>query len=320
MASQNILISFVVPVYNSEAFIRECLESLVEGLRDISSEVIIINDGSQDNSKSIIQSFIKNVGNNINFIFIDQENKGPGYARNRALGIARGKYISFLDSDDILIEGFNLELKKLIADKFDYDIIEHGFIRFKELSDLSQADYSYTPLYNFKGKYNLGDVLPIIFARTVWFPSIRIFKRELWDEIRFPEEGFYEDPKTIYKLFLRAKNIFFLGSPLLGYRINHKSITQNHSAEDMKDLILFFNEINDRSSLMKIYKLRLARTISYFFHEFVSYKEDYLEIRKQVSYSISDPKTLRALLFVDLLFLFFPFVYDILNKIRIGRK
>ena len=91
-------ISVIIPVYNNEKYLKECLDSVChQTLTDI--EIICINDGSSDGSLNILNEYSKDD----RIIVIDQTNQGPAIARNRGLDIAKGEYIGFLDSDDIYI-------------------------------------------------------------------------------------------------------------------------------------------------------------------------------------------------------------------------
>lgn len=94
-------LSIIIPVYNTEKYIKRCLESVCnQDLNKSDYEVIVINDGSPDNSKSIIlkqQKIYKNI------IYFEQENKGLGAARNAGIRLAQGKYLMFIDSDDFII-------------------------------------------------------------------------------------------------------------------------------------------------------------------------------------------------------------------------
>src|SRR5690242_10326526 len=91
-------VSVVVPVYNVEEYLLDTLTSLLnQTLDDV--EIILIDDGSTDNSETIIRSFLED---HDSIVYVKQENAGPGQARNVGIELARGKYISFVDSDDLL--------------------------------------------------------------------------------------------------------------------------------------------------------------------------------------------------------------------------
>ena len=111
MGNKEVKLSVVIPVYNVEKYIEKCLGSLC-GL-EIANEIIVINDGSSDNSLEIIKKF-KNEHENENIIIINQENKGISKTRNVGLRESKGEFIFFLDSDDwVETESFKKMLKKI---------------------------------------------------------------------------------------------------------------------------------------------------------------------------------------------------------------
>ena len=103
-------LSVIIPVYNVENYIQQCLESLIRQDLDYREyELIIVNDGSPDNSENIIKQYIASAGN---IVYIKQDNAGVSVARNRGLDIAKGKYILFVDPDDSIRQN---TLKKIVA-------------------------------------------------------------------------------------------------------------------------------------------------------------------------------------------------------------
>ena len=109
-------ISVIIPVYNTERYIKKCLESLAkQKMQDF--EVIIVNDGSTDNSEKLIKDYIKS--SKLNIKYLEKENGGLALARNYGVERALGKYISFLDSDDYLDENLFSELEKYMDEGID---------------------------------------------------------------------------------------------------------------------------------------------------------------------------------------------------------
>lgn len=95
------LLSIIIPMYNAEPYINQCLDSILcQGLSPDNYEVIIVNDGSTDKSEKIVQAYLSRCGN---FKLFNQENKGQSAARNLGIAMARGDYIQFVDADDFLI-------------------------------------------------------------------------------------------------------------------------------------------------------------------------------------------------------------------------
>lgn len=120
--------SVIIPVYNAERTIIRALNSIKEQTFSGSIEVIIIDDGSFDSSRLIINDYIKrNEFNDLVFKFIYQVNSGVSVARNRGLNLAQGKYICFLDSDDFFHKSKLEFISEFIAKNSDADIIGHDF-------------------------------------------------------------------------------------------------------------------------------------------------------------------------------------------------
>ena len=127
--------SIIVPVYNVENYLDACLKSiLAQSFTDY--EVIIIDDGSTDNSKKILDELIFNLPKNKakQFKVFSQKNQGQSAARNKALNIACGEYVGFIDSDDILDGNYIRELLRII-NGYEPDIISIRAAKFKKIID-----------------------------------------------------------------------------------------------------------------------------------------------------------------------------------------
>lgn len=127
MNKKNVFISIIIPIYNAEKYLQECLNSILnQSYKDF--ECLLINDGSIDCSKDICEEFIEK---DCRFILFNQENSGVSAARNLGLNKSRGEYIVFVDSDDMVSESY---LANLMIDKLS-DLVVTGLIRKKETYD-----------------------------------------------------------------------------------------------------------------------------------------------------------------------------------------
>ena len=118
-------LSIIIPVYNVERYIRSCIESIFkQGLDDNRFEVIIVNDGTQDQSMDMITDIIEQHNN---ILIINQANQGLSVARNNGISVAKGEYILMPDSDDLLIENSLLPLLESVL-KSQADLIVADFI------------------------------------------------------------------------------------------------------------------------------------------------------------------------------------------------
>lgn len=231
-------ISIIVPVFNTASYLEQCLNSLVnQSIHAI--EIICVNDGSTDNSLEILQDFAKKDGR---IQVFSQENQGQSIARNKAMKIAKGEYLGFVDPDDWCeVDMF----KKLYANaqKFDSDIAMCSFILFNDkTNDYAQYDPYFT-LETFSDKFDNQAFSPdetfgFIF-RVCVSACNKIFKKSFITEhnMIFPEGLFFEDNVFFLETFLNAKKISLIRENLYVYR--RFSNTSTCSGADYKKMDLF---------------------------------------------------------------------------------
>ena len=230
-------ISVIVPVYNTEKYLEKCLDSLAtQTLRDI--EIIIVNDGSPDNSQKIIEKFTKKYDNMKSFV---KENGGLSSARNYGLTKAQGEYISFIDSDDYIKKNM-LEKMYTKAQKDKSDIVTCDFINLyedgHEVNMKSNFHYSVSELQNY-----------LISPPMV---CTRIYKKELFTKIKFKENTYYEDLELTPKLLLYTEKVSFLEEPLYYYFQRNGSIMKQEVFND-KLLDIFDVLSSNYQKLSKLY-------------------------------------------------------------------
>ncbi|SCK03887.1 Hyaluronan synthase [uncultured Clostridium sp.] len=237
--NSNIKLSIIVPVYNVEKYLDECIQSIIFAYRD-GIEVILVDDGSKDNSGEICDKYSKEY----EYISVKhRENGGLSAARNTGLRLARGEYIWFIDSDDY-IENDSIEviLNKIKEDK---DIIIGNYKKvspdgnisfyqgFKKEDDLTIKPYKYVE--------NLGNVS---------YAAVRfIAKRELIinNDIFFTEGIYHEDEDWTPRILCSAKSFTTIMNPLYNYRVgNPESITGMLNSKKVLDKIIISKCIYDR--------------------------------------------------------------------------
>ena len=231
-------VSVIIPVYNVEIFLEECLDSVVnQTLKDI--EIICVNDGSTDNSLSILESYAKK-DNRIKII--NQENQGVSVSRNNGLKISAGKYICFLDSDDYLevntlMESFN------ISEQYSLDICLFKLINFDDITkkQFTEEYYDMPFLKELVGNnvFNCHDIGETLFRISVTVHS-KLFKRDLISTMRFPEGLIFEDNAFFTEAIFKAERVFFLDKYLYHRRLRAGSVT-NSNNERFMDWIEIYN-------------------------------------------------------------------------------
>ena len=219
-----IKVSVIVPVYNVEKFIDKCLNSLVnQTLKEI--EIIVVNDGSSDNSQKIIDEYVKKYPNKIKSFI--KENGGQGSARNMGLEKAVGEYISFVDSDDWL-DLNTLEKMYNLAKKDKSDIV---------ICDMVDHYSNYT-IYHNCTKYNS------VFEVT---PSAcnKIFRKELIKDFRFLSKLWYEDFDFTTKILFNTNKISNISEGFYHCNCGHESTMNNNNSKKNLDMIIVIEDIID---------------------------------------------------------------------------
>ncbi|WP_019837356.1 glycosyltransferase family 2 protein [Acinetobacter towneri] len=192
--------SIIVPIYNVESFLKECIDSvLLQDFQDY--ELICINDGSTDNSLEVLKTF-----SDSRIKIINQENQGMSCARNAGLDIALGEYIWFIDSDDKIAEHSLSDLNKLIDQK-PYDLVFFNatvFFDNKELENKGWFEYK---------RSSSGEIQSLSFFenemknnKLIVQPCCYIFKREFFKNIRFIPHIYHEDNPFFIQLIFQNPN------------------------------------------------------------------------------------------------------------------
>lgn len=311
-------LSLIIPVYNAEKFIDACLNSVFKQLPD-SVEVILVDDGSPDRSMDVVRARFSDWIPCGRLILLEQENSGPGSARNTGIRKSRGEYIAFLDSDDVLLDEYFDTVFKLLSER-SVDIIEFGFKRFATLPQLSKEPYK--PLYKFHGLHQLSSVRDQVFAIGCWFPSTRIYRRKIFEHFHFPEGTHYEDLMLISSIYKMDYLVYFVDEPLLGYRYNPESITSNHTLKQVHEIYGFYKSIpfERGSEAEKILKLKVGRSIVFFLAEIKNTGLRVDEIVGDINRIQFRPETKNKLSFPDWLFLSSPKIYVLLDELRVPAR
>ena len=216
-------ISIIIPVYNVENYLRSCLDSVLsQTYKDF--EVLMVNDGSTDGSGAICQDFAER---DSRFHYFEKENGGLSDARNYGLDRAKGHYITFLDSDDFLFEDYleNLYYASRLSDS---DITIGGYCRFGDSNFYFYNDHfksdSLVAFKDFQAIQYLDSMLDVTFLTfsTAWG---KLFKRELFSELRFPYGKYAEDQFLIWKLYMKADKIYVFNGASYVYRMNPSGLS-----------------------------------------------------------------------------------------------
>ena len=220
-----IKVSVIIPVYNVEKYLEECLQSVCnQTLKDI--EIICINDGSKDKSGQILKDFAQK---DKRIVLIEQKNQGVSIARNNGLKAATGKYISFIDSDDMVEPDF-FEKLYLSAEKYNVDIAIAGYKKINKRK-LIKTHLRYWKNEKITQRTKMLETL----LRTA-FVWNKLYKKELIikNQIYFPEHKTYEDGFWSPQIAACAKSVCTVRGTYYLYRYNFNSITNTTRTDPQK--------------------------------------------------------------------------------------
>lgn len=229
-------ISVLVPVYNSEKYLRKCVDSILKQTYE-NIELILVNDGSTDSSYEIMENY-KEKDERVKAIHID--NKGVANARNVLLDNATGVYYTYVDSDDWIEPDYLQELYNQIV-KENADICVGNCVQYIEnTNEYKHKDFGIHKncVYN---KYEaVEELMYHNFLRHS--PWGKLYKKEVFDGMRFPLGYHYEDLALIYKLFLKAEKIVYTPIEKYNYMVREGSIVHRKLKEEDINAILNYSE------------------------------------------------------------------------------
>ena len=258
----NPLISVVVPIYNVQDYLSECIDSILSQTYT-NLEIILVDDGATDDCPHICEVYAKK---DFRIKVIHKENGGLSDARNVGIEVSKGEYLVFVDSDDIVSKYFVERLYSAIT-LFSVDLAVCGVFCFSEKKCLSDESSATMPILLSKKKslelfcsLNFGKSTPFIAAWS------KIYRRSIFDEIVFPVGRIYEDALVGYKVIDREKNVAFVPDALYYYRMRSDGIMggkEKHAYQDVlkpyQDAISYFDENNQNDLAMLFYPPLLMR-------------------------------------------------------------
>ena len=275
-------ISIIVPVYNVEKYLKRCIDSILnQSFTDF--ELILVDDGSTDNSGKIIDEYaIKDERIKV----IHKENGGQGSARNRGLDIANGNYIGFVDSDDWIHKDMYKCMYQIISED-NTDIVQVGHNTVEEYTEDKRCninDLNIICIDNIIEKFadcNSFEILPLI------FPVNKLYKRRLWNNLRFPEGKFAEDLRIIYKIYEITNNYKIIDFNFYNYYMSPNSSTRGEfnikKLEDLEaweEMLEFFNNKHSDINISNLKAVFCGRLLRYYFWSY-EYKNIQVDLKKK---------------------------------------
>ncbi|MGL5574651.1 MAG: glycosyltransferase, partial [Sarcina sp.] len=260
MKESEILITSIVPVYNAERYLEECLNSIVNQTIE-AHEIILINDGSTDRSLSILRSY---EDKHENIKVIDKKNEGVAKARNIGREQAKGKYISFIDSDDV-IDKHMYEVMVNLAEEKEADVIECNYERFNRTLNKNEEIKEVVSREILDSEI-LKKFLELEIDGYVWN---KIYRRAMLNryKINFDEIKCFEDMMFNLRVLIDSKKYIHITNKYYKYRYNDESLTANMNENKIK---LYSIEMNKWCNFFENKNIRGKEKDSFILNNFIN--------------------------------------------------
>lgn len=257
------LISIVVPVYNVENYVKECLDSIL-GQSYSNLQIIIVNDGSTDQSGNICEEYAKK-DSRVEYVY--QKNKGLSAARNKGISCAKGEFICFVDSDDYVhkkyVECLYYGMINNNADMSMCGYIRDGF--FVEKKDNNIKCNIYDGKEMMRNFYSFD----VLFMNVAWN---KLYRKKAFLNERFPEGMLYEDFALNARIMYSCNRIAICDQELYFYRRNRQGITLSSFSEKQLDALkqienrmLFFRQVNEEGIYNRFLQEYEVVNLKYYF-------------------------------------------------------
>lgn len=239
----NLKLSIIIPVYNVKEYLKKCLGNILSSKSKL-YEVILVDDGSTDGSSQLCDKY-KNLFEVVKVIH--KKNGGLSSARNAGIKVAKGKYILFIDSDDVVIENFVDNILTVFKLNPEFDIYMYKFQKFTQ---------KINPIRNDDTTNRLVDKDKAMFLLTTDeignYAWNKIYRRSLLKNIKYPVGKNYEDIYTTYKIFNQAESFYLINKSFYFYRQRDGSIM--HELNSSKDFNSLKDSINARIQQQAFFK------------------------------------------------------------------
>lgn len=255
------LVSIIVPVYNSESFLKECVNSILSQTYS-NIECILVNDGSQDSSGEICDLLLET---DERIKVIHKQNGGAASSRNRGIDVAKGDYIMFVDSDD-LIDSLMVETLLNASLEYNSDIVGSRLSRFTEIPKIQDYDKNTVELFHSE------DLINKLLAYNIdSSPCTKLYKSSLLNKVRFVEGRTNEDFLFLIQIYQEAQTIIYLNKSFYHYRYNPNSVTNRfgpHFYDQYYNMLDLEKSINNYPKSIQAsfiyYKLMLTINVSFY--------------------------------------------------------
>ena len=286
-------ISIIIPVYNVEPYIAECLQSVMRQTYQGPMECIVVDDCVTDKSMEIVEQLVADYDGSITFrVLYHEHHQGVSAARNTGIEVAKGDYIYFIDSDDYVSDNC-LELLTRPLQDADYDMVVGDLVTFGKPCDIPFISNETRAVF---GREKLFDELCSV-GTTYTMAWNKIIKASLFRQfdLSFLEGQIHEDELWTYKTALCLESMYVLRVPTYYYRVRESSITSNavvNVEKVMKSRYATINYVLDHPAnvLKESYDKYILRRFELYvrpaFRTKVDFRDDFVSLRRKFDYHL----------------------------------
>lgn len=273
-------VSVIIPVYNDEKYLKQCVESVLTQTYT-NLEIILVDDGSTDHTPEICEEYREKYDQ---IRVLHKKNGGVGSSRNAGLALATGEYILFIDNDDWLEKHHIEELYKL-AKENNADIAAGNFNIFYE--DTSTFSYWLNDDTYFKKVYSIKEWFSLQYRTDFYNMSVvftvpwdKLYKRSLFKNIVYPEDAPVEDDLTTWKVYLLANKIAYENKAIYTHRKIKSSVTASVSETDVFPL----RSIEERIAILRLIGFDTSREEAAYRYRLTLWKKHALDKVEYLKY------------------------------------
>lgn len=288
------LISVIVPIYHVEQYLRRCIDSII-GQTYKNLEIILVDDGSDDGCPAICDEYARK-DNRI--VVIHKDNGGLSDARNVGIDIAKGEYLAFVDSDDYIHRDmYRILMKELIKSDSDVSMSTYKYVydgKPDEQDITYEEDYSIETMSGIQAQYSYYSDDKKLELTVAWN---KLYKKELFSDLRYPKGKIFEDEFTTYKALYRSKKVCYVNLPLYYYlQRNNSIIGLMHGQRDSKVVEAYLQRVgfyreNNEEVLWRKSVMHCIHMICYF--NYISKNAGHSDLDSTKNYRIELLKELK---------------------------
>ncbi len=266
------MISVIVPIYNVEKYLDRCVKSICEqSYRDL--EIILVDDGSPDKCGAMCDAY---ANHDSRIIVIHKENGGLSDARNAGLNICKGKYVTFIDSDDYIESDYIETLYSSLSEyQADISIGDYFYETENGLTINSYLNSGKVRILN--QKEAISELCKLkLFSNSAWG---KLYPTAFFSDIRYPKGKIYEDIPVTYRLILKANKIVFCEKPIYHYIFRPQAISKGTFKPQRLDALQFVKQM--KVDIIRIYPEYKGLLVN---REFEEYMYIYKSLMKDLKY------------------------------------